>query len=853
MGKAISVYALGLALGVVLFMPAMASIALAAGDANETQCGAETEASPGFRQYLPDCRAFELVTPPYKDGAVLLDEPGAVSTDGSHVIMGAGGAFAGTENFWLQPGRNSEAVTYEFARGATGWQPTALTPPASEYTYSAILAVSSSNFSETLWGAQHVPLRYHEDIYLRKGPGPAGFHRIGPGTPLGENGQQVIEPSEELDFAGASKNLTHTLFQIESSRSESGGNLWTGDTTEPGGPSLYEYVYSGAEDREPVLVGVSNGGPLRGSLHVNEDAKLISDCGTELGSSIRGSEYNAVSGGGEVVFFTALKCSDGPSENELYARIDGEVTVALSEPVLPGGTAGECEPSEPCHEAENNDAEKKEGVLEGASENGERVFFLSEQPLVDGASADGMKLYKERLNANTAKVEQVVDVSNEGAAGLDPEVQGVVRVSENGERVYFVAKGKLTGEDRIEGREPEVSAPEAGADNLYVYEPDPAHPGAYHTVFVATLLNSGEEAALAMEETAELQGIEEQAQIVLAFEESEIVRRFNQHEIEKEREMELIHDAKRRAGEFEAHALGSRGPFGTLFWDQRVWAQEDDRPAQATPDGGFLLFSSSARLTPQDSSIVPQLFEYNAVGESLARVSIGAEGLSSGNVDTFQEAPRIPQPSFTSGLPTAAQTGLAITADGSRVFFTSAARLALQAEKGATNVYEYREGHVYLISGGTDASLTSHAPTVTLVGVDSFGQNALFVTASPLVPQQGDTQPVLYDAREDGGFPAPTLEPGCFGEACRGSSAAAPLSPVPGSADQAGGGNVSPSTSAPAAPKKPGHSPRPRAMAKARPTCKRMRGRKRAMCLRRTLHRASAHDVHSTASTRKGR
>ncbi len=82
---------------------------------------------------------------------------------------------------------------------------------------------------------------------------------------------------------------------------------------------------------------------------------------------------------------------------------------------------------------------------------------------------------------------------------------------------------------------------------------------------------------------------------------------------------------------------------------------------------------------------------------------------------------------------------------------TSAAGLAPQAKEDATNVYEYSEGRVYLVSGGTDASTAGGGPTVRLVGVDPSAQNVLFMTASPLVPQQGDTAPGVYDAREVGG------------------------------------------------------------------------------------------------------
>ena len=504
-----TIWSAAVTLAVVAGVGALAtpSVALAAGDANEARCGAETEAALGFRAYLPDCRAFELVTPPYKEGGIVIQEPsGAISEDGSRVIVGVAGAFAGADNYLEDPGRNPSNVMYELMRGASGWQPTELTPAASEYPESALLAVSAENFEVTLWGAQRANPLYpyvihHENIYLRTGPGPSGFHPVGPGTPRDEAGREILEGDkllgrEELGLVGASRDLTRSLYRIVAACCGSPRNLWEGDTTEPEKPSLYEYVYAGAEDPEPTLVGVRNDGTppwKEAAKHVNEGAELISDCGTELGSGGAGSAYNAVSASGEVVFFTALECEGEPAVDELYARVAGEQTVAISEPSLP---AGECSSGEPCFGAERRGA-----IFQGASENGERVFFSSEQPLVNGASAGGMKLYEARLEG--AKIAEVVDLSADPVAGQSPEVQGVVRVSEDGERVYFVAEGQLTGLNTVVGREPEETGPEKGADNLYVYEPEQEHPGSYHTVFVATLLKPSEEATLQAEEKAE--------------------------------------------------------------------------------------------------------------------------------------------------------------------------------------------------------------------------------------------------------------------------------------------------------------------------------------------------------------
>ncbi len=631
--------------------------------------------------------------------------------------------------------------------------------------------------------------------------------------------------SEELNFAGASRDLTHDLFSIEaSSEVELTGHhnvndLWRGDTTHSVGYSLYEYANAGSYEREPVLVGVRNDGRLQGEPYVNKGAALISDCGTELGSDLidratltKGSVYNAVSSSGEVVFFTSLACAGGPEVNEIYARVTGEHTVAISEPIL---NPGECDAGEPC-----NGAAEKEGIFQGASENGEWVFFLSEQPLVNGALSEGMKLYKERLE--NGAVAEVKDISNEGSAGINPEVQGVVRVSETGERVYFVAKGQLAGSDRILGREPEEAGPELGTDNLYVNEPDTGHPGTYHTVFVVGLLAPDEEASLAEAEKGEVEEIELQGFFVYEAEALVIEREFEFGKITEHDMFLLLEEAINELVKFVDKNIGARGPSGTLREDESVWQHEDDRPAQATRNGEDLVFVSSARLTGTDESTVPQLFEYEAVGESLTRVSFGHGGPSTGNVDTFKEAPSIPAPPyFATDLPTAPDTGLAMSADGSRVFFTSAASLAPRVEANSTNVYEYSDGAVYLISGGNDTSSYTGQPTLALLGTDPSGRDVFFMTSSQLVPEDGETQMVLYDAREEGGFPAKTPSPGCADEACRGTSGTLPQFSMAGSANQAGGGNFVPTTSPP-----PVVKPEARA-------CRKGLVRKRGKCVRR--------------------
>ena len=210
-----------------------------------------------------------------------------------------------------------------------------------------------------------------------------------------------------------------------------------------------------------MLVGVSNQGQLREKPHINEGAVLVSQCGTTLGVREAGHSdvYNAVSSSGDTVFFTAHSgpCERsgvegaGPKVSELYARIDGTTTVAVSEPALsvPGR---QC--TKECLEAQEGEDgfERHAGYFAGASEDGSKVFFTTDQPLVNEDKGTNEDLYMEEIEG--ASVKRLVQVSHDPNAGQAAEVQGVARVSEDGSHIYFVAKGILTQGPNREGREP---------------------------------------------------------------------------------------------------------------------------------------------------------------------------------------------------------------------------------------------------------------------------------------------------------------------------------------------------------------------------------------------------------------
>jgi hypothetical protein len=767
--------ALAVVVGIFVVGPSPAEASASAGT-----CPNEALRSELRSGQLPDCRAYERVTPAYMEGSIIAGVF-AVSSDGSRVIAGSFGAFAGTEAVGLGNGTNLTSATYEFSRAdGVGWIPESLNPSPSAFRSNGMFD-ASSDLRSTLWElgrrslsasggspeeSKCVPGQETQpegvtDFYLEQ---PVGvFTKIGPATP-----DPCVVNGKRYFYLGASENLSHVLFSTQPARLTLQGSLpslrWPFDGTVAGGGTLYDYAGieqpdetgfepSGEPKRKPALVGVDGG---RGST------ALISDCGTQLGSSspeeeergpatYRGSMYNAISASGNRVFFTAVGADEasgeackGPPVGELFAREElasGELqTVAISEPSI-----GYCSPPPPALPPACAN-----GHFEGASLDGSKVFFTSTQKLVEGASEDSTSGDNETECTRTAGAggcnlyeydfepdgrHGLIDISPGDTSGGGPQVQGVARISEDGSHVYFVARGRLTNEPRsaaciselnaAERQEEELTnegrcRPKKAADNLYVYAEG-------RTSFIATL-----------------------APVT-----------------------------------------------GTSRGDSGDWARADNRSVLASSDGRFLVFVSVADLTGEGlTGEKPQVFQYDAASGALVRASIGQEGYNDNDRSpvagsTIVNGFPIGYSYARTDSPTSA-SGVQAPASGA-VFFSSPDALTPQAledkedlEKGLVpNIYEYDGGHVYLLSDGHDVSTITGSPGVFLAGSDPSGQDVFFATSDALIPNDANTQQDLYDARVEGGFSTSVSSPGCNGEACLDPSGAPDdLVPPSGSALQ---------------------------------------------------------------------
>jgi hypothetical protein len=749
------------------------------------------ETGSPFSMQLPECRAYEMVSPPLTNGAPFtplangtaihsVSSVARVGLEGSTLLIKSTGIWPGAE----QPANNDlittsaeEAVRYKITRGESGWGFKPEVPSASDLrAYEPFVVPGGADLGlNGIWtGAGFAPSETNANIpfaaivnpqgniYLLE-PNGTALAEVGPSVPLSDRGVPPEGKGNVLS-PGASADLSRVLFTV-------GAFRWPFDQTKlaPAGNSheinsLYEYAgtgHTGEGSDVPTLVGVDNTGAL------------ISQCGTEAGASLS-PEDGAISSGGSTVFFTAqaagAECEaasstgagTGPPENQLFARVGVPGVGAAVGGAVTVNVAGTSE----CTTATFDSCNVTKAVkYQGASTDGSKVFFTSEQPeLVAGDTDPTNNLFECRLPGDSGAplirmtpvnpcpdlVRVSIPVSGAGA-----EVQSVAAVSADGSHAYFIAKGVLSGENA------EHNSPTPGQDNLYVWrEPSPGYPQG-GTAFIATLPSA---------------------------------------------------------------ALG----------------EADGEGGQATPDGDAFVFTSAADLTSDDTSTVNQVFLYEAQHEALLRVSKGQNGFNDdGNTATDRAA-----------MATGAERRT-ISEDGTTVVFQSSDALTPEVHGGTNNVYLWRGGNVSLISDGTPAGENSGkgATSVTeagLVGIDASGQNVFFTTAAKLVRQDTGELSAVYDARVDGGFPAPKNDE-CVGEACQGALSAPPGPLSPGSLSSSGAGNLAPPLKATPPPKNELLT-RAQKLAKALQLCKKDRSK-----LRRARCETQARSRYGTKPTAKGK
>jgi hypothetical protein len=643
----------------------------AAGDVNSAGCPFESESSPGFRASLPDCRAFELVSPSFAGGPSTVGPLSGVapvfSPDGEHLLVRSIGAFAETEE--LSQVSTEYGAVYELSRTPTGWTAEAQEPSASMYTWNLLEGFSDSALARSVWlvAAPVQPgelpetqwFRKNDSLYvLREGRG--NFVPIGPAVAPGH----VTSPEPKFSYVdGVSADVTHVLFTALGTRKQ----LWPGDSTEEKAftiaecnesinkcrPSLYEYSVPG--ESEPVLVGVTNEGAAPwtpGAAHVNEGAHLVSECGTE---------YDGMSASGELVFSTAFHAAGckkhQPEVSEVYARVAGVGTLDISEPS-----------SEDC--ASCDDSDPASAAFAGASEDGSVVFFTSEQRLLGGAS--GNSLYEFDMNAPRG----------ERVSLVAPDVTGVAAVAQDGGRVYFRSTAVLVAGANANGE----AASGVPGEKLYV-DNATERPGAPWLEFVS----SGEDTS-AFDATADgeflifttatdLKGTDDTSSVAQLFEYDAVTGA-----------VARVSSGQRSPGGYECPASGT--VMEGYDCDGNTTVSEDTphgvkHAVDSVSEAGTVVFTSELPLTP--GAVQGRPF-FNSEGNTVLARTENVYEFSAGQVYLISAGDEASPPYFLPGNGERTTRLAGIDGSGRDVFFESADSLVPQDSGSQASWYDARVG-----------------------------------------------------------------------------------------------------------------------------------------------------------------
>jgi hypothetical protein len=380
-------------------------------------CGNALLRQAQFSSYLPNCRAYELASPPgnEKGGANVAAEETKTqaSVDGNaikYVSLTAFGDAQSTETI------GAEYISQR-ADDGSGWTTHSINPkqvamPFAVYNSSRYIALSDDLTKGVYYALSpvtngHPNVQKNDNIYLRDDllSAPPGNYEL-----LSDSVQALpagtgFEGNPETQFVAASSDWHRIIF-------ESVHDL----TVEANGlsaevPKLYEW-------HDGVV-------SLSGILPNGEAAPVSIASGSVGGVSGTSWPTHAISADGSRIVFTFPQSG---AAGKLYMRIGGEQTIQLNV----------SERTEP-----DPSGEQPAEYLASTPDDS-KVFFSSTQALTDDASASGQKLYMYDFDAMEGKHLTLI-------AG---DATAVSAVSDNGAYVYFTSGTTLVeGAPRVEGND----------------------------------------------------------------------------------------------------------------------------------------------------------------------------------------------------------------------------------------------------------------------------------------------------------------------------------------------------------------------------------------------------------------
>jgi hypothetical protein len=444
--------------GVGAVCAALLMLALAAGSTLAATCGNE-EFRTGPSANLPNCRAFEQVSPAEKGGqaAIKTGFPVRATSDGSAFEYPSFSRYA-----------NSPSGAFPNAYVArldanSGWKVTNVSPPSTTsptppggspttYDFSADLSKQIVKLPLQPLAPGASPENFN--LFAENGSGSYSLINSTPppvplpaGCPFPFFDQGCFQIVDLYTFAGASSDFNHVIFEARA-------------TVLEGFDELFQSNYVNGSWQVTAVGVLPNGEPAPEGATPGSGL-TVSQAGTS-GPNFYNRINHAISADGSRVIFQAASNEGEPNEAgqlglvQVYDRLGGTQTLELSAPA-PGAA--------PTHPG------AAPATFWAASSDGSRIFFTSSAELTTpsntGPAHEGNDLYEYDFDRSGQKL---VDLTADGSDAAGAQVLGVLDASEDGSYVYFVARAQLDG-----------SAGVAGQPNLYVSH-DAGSP-----MFVATL------------------------------------------------------------------------------------------------------------------------------------------------------------------------------------------------------------------------------------------------------------------------------------------------------------------------------------------------------------------------------
>lgn len=399
----------------VIFVPAVA-VLLAAGWVGAPPAAACSNEAlrTGASARLPDCRAYEQVTPREKGAGEDIRGEAVPAEDGGAVALYT------IPRFGPQPQRVGSFLV--FRRTPEGWAPVPVTPPGLGDASVANEPLLDANLSGIMFGVLSEGVHGFEPTVQPLLSGPIGGpYQLAGQIPIDRSSVNAFEKSRFLKLAGSANLGT---IAVQSTDHEL---LGTPTGTDPGAFDLYEF----------------SGGQIR-QINLTTAGSTIGTCGSTLGYGTdpeHRAMHNAVSADGSKIFFTApdprplSKLEPGCEDpSRLFMRVNHAETVEVSAP-----EPGVIPPTQ------------LPVFFAGASADGHDVLFTTQTALTkDAAGLTDNELYLyDTQSRHLTRASHGQTGTAAGELKAPGELLGReygIAISDDGSTVYFVANGQLTAD-----------------------------------------------------------------------------------------------------------------------------------------------------------------------------------------------------------------------------------------------------------------------------------------------------------------------------------------------------------------------------------------------------------------------